>query len=156
MYKFINKIYEEDRVYPTIDIETEINHDLIERARRLANSNVNKRHPWMDMTDLELLKSAGLYKQDIITKEEGITLAGIMLFGYDRTILNVNPYCRTDALLRIDDVDRYDDRDFVETNLLDMYDRLLDFIGKYTKDRFTLNSKNIRVSAISIIARGWC
>ena len=34
-----------------------------------------------------------------------------------------------------------------------MYDRLLDFIGKYTKDRFTLNSKNIRVSAISIIAR---
>ena len=148
-----NKIYEEDRVYPTIDIETEINHDLIERARRLANSNVNKRHPWMDMTDLELLKSAGLYKQDIITKEEGITLAGIMLFGYDRTILNVNPYCRTDALLRIDDLDRYDDRDFVETNLLDMYDRLLDFIGKYTKDRFTLDSKNRRVSAISIIAR---
>ena len=34
-----------------------------------------------------------------------------------------------------------------------MYDRLLDFIGKYTKDRFTLNDKNIRVSAMSIIAR---
>ncbi len=148
-----NKIYDEDRVYSYIDIEEDINHELIEKARQLANSNVNKRHPWMDMTDLELLKSAGLYKKDAITKESGITLAGIMLFGYDRTILNVNPYCRTDAILRIDDLDRYDDRDFVETNLLDMYDRLLDFIKKYTKDRFTLNSKNIRVSAISIIAR---
>ena len=105
------------------------------------------------MSDIELLKSAGFYKKDSITKEEGITLAGIMLFGKDRTILNVNPYCRTDALLRIDDLDRYDDRDFIATNLLDMYDRLIDFIGKYTKDRFTLNSENIRVSAMSIIAR---
>ena len=107
----------------------------------------------MDMSDIELLKSTGFYKKDPITKEEGITLAGIMLFGKDRTILNVNPYCRTDALLRIDDLDRYDDRDFIATNLLDMYDRLIDFISKYTKDRFTLNSENIRVSAMSIIAR---
>ena len=115
-----NKIYDEDRVYSYIDIEKDINHELIEKARQLADSNINRRHPWMDMTDLELLKSAGLYKKDAVTKKEGITLAGIMLFGYDRTILNVNPYCRTDAILRIDDLDRYDDRDFVETNLLEI------------------------------------
>ena len=148
-----NRIYEEDKVYSYIDIEEDLNHELIAKARRLADLNVHKRHPWMDMSDIELLKSAGFYKKDPITKEEGITLAGIMLFGKDRTILNVNPYCRTDALLRIDDLDRYDDRDFIATNLLDMYDRLIDFISKYTKDRFTLNSENIRVSAMSIIAR---
>ena len=148
-----SKIYDEDKIYPYIDIENDLNHELINKSRRLADANINKRHPWLDMSDLELLKSAGLYKKDPITKEEGITLAGIMLFGKDRVILNANPYCRTDAILRVDDLDRYDDRDFVETNLLDMYDRLLDFIKKYTKDRFTLNDKNIRVSAMSIIAR---
>lgn len=148
-----NKIYEEDRVYKYVDVEKNLNHELIEKARRLANSNSNRRHPWMDMNDLQLLKSAGLYKKDFMTKEEGVTLAGIMLFGYDDVILNINPYCRTDAILRIDDLERYDDRDFVETNLLDMYTRLLEFISKNTKDRFTLDSSNRRVSAIGIIAR---
>ena len=33
------------------------------------------------MTDLELLKSAGLYKKDKETGKEGVTLAGVMLFG---------------------------------------------------------------------------
>ncbi len=150
-----NDIKDEDKVYPDIDIEKDLNHDLIEKARKLADINIGykKTHSWVNMTDLEMLKSAGLYKKDEETKKEGVTLAGIMLFGYDNVIANVNKFCRTDAILRIDDLDRYDDRDFIETNLLDMYDRLLDFIGKYTKDRFTLNSKNIRVSAIGIIAR---
>ena len=47
-------------------------------------------------------------------------------------IRNVNPYCRTDAIYIVDDLEGYDDRDFIETNLLDTYDRLIDFIGKYT------------------------
>lgn len=140
-----NKIFDEDKIYPYISVEKDLRHDLIERARKYADSNVNKRHIWMDMTDLELLKSAGLYKRDNQIGEEGVTLAGIMLFGKDEVIASVNPYCRTDALYRVDDLDRYDDRDFVETNLLDMYDRLLDFISKYTMDRFALDENARRV-----------
>ena len=98
------------------------------------------------MTDLELLKSAGLYKVDKETGKQGVTLAGVMLFGKDDVISNINPYCRTDALYRVDDLDRYDDRDFVETNLIDMYDRLIDFIAKYTMDRFALDEDARRVS----------
>ena len=105
------------------------------------------------MTDLELLKSAGLYKKNANTGEEGITLAGIMLFGKDEIISSVNPYCRTDALYRVDDLDRYDDRDFVETNLLDMYDRLLDFISKHTMDRFALDENVRRISSRNIMAK---
>lgn len=149
------KIYDEDTIYPYISVEEDLNHELIDRARKLANSNVNenKKHVWTEMNDLELLKSAGLYKKDKITGKEGVTLAGVMLFGTDTAILSVNPYCRTDALLRIDDLDRYDDRDFVETNLLDTYDRLLDFIKKHTKDRFTLDDDVRRVSARNIMAK---
>ena len=147
------KIFDEDTIYPHISIEEDLRHDLIEKARRLANTNVSKRHVWADMNDLELLKSAGLYKIDKTNKKEGITLAGIMLFGKDEVIRNINPYCRTDAIYRVDDLERYDDRDFIETNLLDMYERLLDFITKYTMDRFALNQKMRRISPRNIMAR---
>jgi len=147
------KIFDEDTIYSYVSIKEALRSDLIEKARILANSNVKKRHIWMDMTDIELLKSAGLYRLDRETGKQMITLAVVMLFGKDEIILNINPYCRTDALYRVDDLDRYDDRDFVETNLLDMYDRLIDFIAKYTMDRFALNESARRVSPRNIMAR---
>jgi len=147
------KIFEEDTIYPYIVVEKDLRADLIDRARKRANSNIERRHVWMDMSDLELLKSAGLYKRDVNSNKEGVTLAGIMLFGKDEVIRNVNPYCRTDALLRIDDEERYDDRDFVETNLLDMYDRLIDFVCKHTLDRFSLDENMVRVSPRNIMVR---
>lgn len=147
------KIFDEDTIYPYVSVEEDLRHDLIEKARKLANSNVKKRHIWMDMNDIELLKSAGLYKTDKETGKEGVTLAGVMLFGKDDIISNINPYCRTDALYRVDDLDRYDDRDFVETNLIDMYDRLIDFIAKCTMDRFALAEDTRRVSPRNVMAR---
>ena len=50
------KIFDEDTIYPYVSVEDDLRSDLIEKARKLANSNVKKRHIWMDMTDLELLK----------------------------------------------------------------------------------------------------
>lgn len=148
------KIFDEDKIYPYVSVSDDLRNDLIDKARKLANSNVNKEHPWMSMSDVELLKSANLYKIDKETGKEGVTLAGIMLFGKDNIISQINPYCRTDALYRVDDLERYDDRDFVETNLLDMYDRLLDFISKYTMDRFALDDEQKRrISPRNIIAR---
>ena len=147
------KIFDEDRIYPYVSVDEDLRHDLIEKARKLANTNVNKRHIWMDMTDLELLKSAGLYKIDKETGKQGVTLAGVMIFGKDNVISDINPYCRTDALYRVDDLDRYDDRDFVETNLIDMYDRLIDFISKYTMDRFAIDENARRVSPRNVMAR---
>ena len=114
---------------------------------------IAKRHLWMDLTDKDLLTSAGLYKTDKINGKEGVTLAGVMIFGKDNVIRDVNPYCRTDSLYRVDDLDRYDDRDFVETNLIEMYDRLIDFIAKYTMDRFALDENARRVSPRNVMAR---
>ena len=65
-------------------------------------------HPWADMTDEELLRSVGLILTDMDTYKEGITLAAILLFGKNSSIMSVLPQFKTDAIYRIENVDRYD------------------------------------------------
>ena len=71
-----------------------------------------------------------------------MTLAGILLLGQDNLILSVLPFHKTDLILRRIDLDRYDDRDIVATNLIDSYDRILAFIGKHLSDPFYLEGTN--------------
>lgn len=67
------------------------------------------------MSDEQLLRSAGLILTDADTGREGITLAAILLFGKDSTIMSVLPQHKTDAIYRIENIDRYDDRDVIIT-----------------------------------------
>ncbi|MEK7177767.1 MAG: AAA family ATPase, partial [Patescibacteria group bacterium] len=83
---------------------------MINRARQRA-INQNTNHSWENLSNRGLLKSAKLYTKDYQTNEEGITLAGILLFGKDETILSVLPHYKTDLILRKINLDRYDDRD---------------------------------------------
>ncbi len=146
--------YIENRIYPYATI-SDLRPDLIKLARRLA-TNRYPNHPWKDMDDMELLKSAGLYERDLQTGVEGINLAGILLLGKDETIASVIPYYRTDALLRIQDTDRYDDRDDIRTNLIESYDRLTSFVIKHTNDKFYLDEKGQRIDIRGVIARELC
>ena len=79
------------------------------------------------MSDEELLRSANLILVDSNTGKEGITLAAILLFGPDNLIYSVLAHHKTDAIFRMFNVDRYDDRDVILTNHLDSYDRLIAF-----------------------------
>ena len=97
-----------------------------------------KDHPWRSMSDEEMLRSAGLILTDDFFQREGITLAAILLFGKDSTIMSVLPQHKTDAIFRIQNVDRYDDRDVVITNLIESYDRLFAFGKKHLNDTFHL------------------
>ena len=58
----------------------------------------------------------------------------------------------TDALYRVDNIDRYDDRLQVKTNLIESYDLLMDFVAKHTKDKFYLIN-NVNTSIRNLIAR---
>lgn len=109
--------------------------DLIERARAMTASRTAN-HPWKSLSDEELLRSAGLILKDPERQLEGITLAAILLFGKDSTILSVLPQHKTDAIFRVENVDRYDDRDVIITNLLETYDRLIAFGQKHLSDPF--------------------
>lgn len=135
--------YSENRIYP-FALLSDLRSDLFTKVRKLA-ANQRENHPWLLMDDMELLKSAGLYLKDLLSGKEGITLAGILLFGNDGLILNALPHFKTDAFLRRDDTDRYDDRDDIRTNLIESYERLMQFISKHLNDKFYLE-KDQRIS----------
>ena len=136
LYQRKQATFSENKVYPWIQ-PTYLRPELIEKCRRYVRINRDN-HPWATLDDEQLLKSAQLYQADPITKEQGVTLAGVMLFAPDLLILQVCPAHRTDLILRKVNVDRYDDRDLVRTNLIDSYDRILAFIQKHLPDPFYL------------------
>lgn len=139
MYLRKKKTYFEDNIYPYARVE-DLRKDLIQKARTMALNN-NPNHPWGNMSDLELLKSASLYDKDFEIGKEGINLAEVLLFGKDEVIHSVLPYYRIDAICRIYNTERFDDRDNIRTNLLDSYERLMQFIQKHLSDPFYLKKR---------------
>ena len=129
----------------------DLRSDIIDRARRMTHLRTDN-HPWLGMSDEELLRSAGLILKDPSSGEEGITLAAILLFGTDSLIMSVLPQHKTDAIFRVVNTDRYDDRDIIITNLIESYDRLLDFRKKHLNDSFHIEGVQ-RVSARDYILR---
>lgn len=128
---FVNK------VYPNLDISF-LDSAVIEKARKMAVVR-NENHAWGSMNNEELLRSANLILVDPDTKREGITLAAILLFGKENTIMSVLPQHKTDAIFRVENIDRYDDRDVITTNLIDSYERLISFGQKHLNDLFVLD-----------------
>lgn len=99
--------------------------DLIERARAMTASRTAN-HPWKSLSDEE-----------------------------DSSILSVLPQHKTDAIFRVENVDRYDDRDVIITNLLETYDRLIAFGQKHLSDPFVQEGVQ-SVSARDRILREVC
>jgi len=135
--------YTENRIYPFANL-SDLRKDVLIKVRKLS-TNQRANHPWQSMDDMELLKSAGLYLRDLQNGKDGITLAGILLLGSDELILSALPHYKTDAVLRRENLDRYDDRDDIRTNPIDSYERLMQFIAKHLDDKFYLE-KDQRIS----------
>ena len=142
--------YHERKIFPYATTE-HLRMDLLPRIRQMALSR-RPDHPWKDMDDMELLRNAGLYEDNILTGEKGFNLAAVLLLGKDEVIQFACPGYRTDAIFRDEHPDRYDDRLLVETNLVESYDLLMGFIAKHTNDKFFLVD-NVNTSVRDIIAR---
>lgn len=152
MYIRKQEIFTERKIYPYVN-KTDLRMDLLPKLRIMAeNQSGRQRHPWSSMTDDELLKSARLYTIDRVTGEQGFNLAAVMLMGKDDLILDVVPAYVTDALLRRVNVDRYDDREIIQTNLIESYERLMEFGRKHLPDKFFLEDDQ-RKSLRNIITR---
>ena len=140
------------KIYPYAKL-SDLRLDLLPKIRMIARNNApNGMHSWTAMDDEELLKSAGLYGYDIATGEKGLNLAAIMLLGRDDVILNVVPTYVTDALVRKVNMDRYDDREIIKTNLVESYELLLEFARKHLPDKFYLED-TMRKSLRNTIVR---
>lgn len=142
--------FSENYIYPYVKIE-DLRSDLLQRVRKMVRAE-NPDHPWGTLTDEELLSSAKLYQRDYQTGKEGYTLAAILLLGKDEVIQSVLPHFKTDAILRRVNLDRYDDRDDIRTNLIESYDRLMAFVAKHLPDPFYLE-KDHRISLRDLIFR---
>jgi ATP-dependent DNA helicase RecG len=129
--------YTENKVFQWLQMSDFVQEDF-DKVRRIVSFNTNGTHPWTTMSNDEILRAAKLYRKDEKTGQEGYTMAAALLFGTEVTVGTVCPHYRIDALRRIDDVDRYDDRDVIECNLIQAYDRLMAFVQKHTPDRFFL------------------
>lgn len=137
MYARKQSTYFVNKVYTNFGLDY-LDFDVIRRAKKMAVSRVDN-HAWADMEEEEILRSAGLIISDPDTGKEGITLAAILLFGKDSTIMSVLPQYKTDAIFRVKNLDRYDDREVIITNLIDSYRRLMDFGKKHLNDIFVLD-----------------
>jgi ATP-dependent DNA helicase RecG len=148
--RLLANVFTEKRVYPYVR-EDDLRFDMLPRVRRTA---VNSRpvHPWKDLGDAELLKSAWLFGEDKATGEKGYNLAAVVLLGHDEVIRSILPAYCTDAITRKVNLDRYDDRLLVATNLIDSYERLMGFAEKHLLDKFYLED-DTRVSLRGKITR---
>ena len=151
MYIRKQGIFTELRIFPYLK-KHDLRLDLLDKMRLLAVNNAGGKHPWKTMDDNELLKSAGLYTMNYDSGKPGFNLAAALLLGRDEVIHSICPTYRTDALLRRENVDRYDDRDIVDTNLIESYDRLFSFAQKHLPDKFFVEDA-FRKSLRNIIVR---
>jgi ATP-dependent DNA helicase RecG len=142
--------YTENRVYPRLKIT-----DFVDAEFDYVRAHVkafDSKHPWCDMTNDEILRSAKMYLRDEQTGKEGYTLAAALIFGSTDILREICPHYKTEALCRKEDLFRYDDRDTVDCNLLQAYDRLMAFVRKHTPDRFYIEG-DTRLSLRDIIFR---
>ena len=150
LYQLKNSSYSENKIFPAVTIE-DLRVDLIEKARKIATIR-NADHPWVSMDNESLLKRTGLYQKDLVTGQEGYTLACVLLFGKDETIQSAVPAFKIDLIKKVENTERYDDREVLQTNLIEAYEKAMAFVEKHLPSPFYLQ-KDIRVDLRSIIFR---
>ena len=153
MYLRKNKASSENNVCPFLTLD-ELDEGSFKKMRAHI-SIYNAAHPWLEMSNEEMLRSAGFWRRDPLTNQEGYILAVVLLFGKEQTILNYCPWHRTDAIYRnmtykrflnplpTDPDVRYNDRDMVCVNLIESYVRLMNFIERNMPDVFALDERGI-------------
>lgn len=150
MYLRKKASYSENKIYPYAQL-SDLDASVFQRVREMVSIR-NNNHLWLSMDNMEILKSAGFYMKDMETGKEGITLGGILVFGKQPTIQSVLPHYKTDVIVRMDNVERYDDRDDIRVNLLESYERIMNMIRKHLDEGFYLE-KDVRISPRDILFR---
>jgi predicted HTH transcriptional regulator len=142
--------YTESVIYPELHF-SDFKQKLFPKIRNLIKSN-NPNHPWLALDNEQMLKKAGLWRKDFQSRNEGYTLAAALLLGKDEIIHSILPHYKTDALVRITNLSRYDDREYIDTNLIESYEKLMAFVEKHLPDKFFME-RDQRVSLRNKIFR---
>ncbi len=88
--------YSENRIYPFL-YESDFADGIVNRVRKIIKI-YRPNHPWNELTNDEFYKTAGLYRKDMASGEEGFTMSALLLFGQQETISSAIPHYKVDAL----------------------------------------------------------
>jgi len=117
------------------------------QAYRNAFKSVKPDHPWVDVDNDEFLQNIGGWTMNRETKREGLTLAGLLMFGKLRSILDVVPNYVVDYQERPSDANLDSDRRWIDRvttdgswsgNLYDFYRTSIQRLARDLKVPFRL------------------
>lgn len=116
------------------DIE-DLNKETINSFRNRLRA-VKPNHPWISLDDKEFLYKLGAYGKDRKTKTEGITVAGLLMFGDERAIIDEFPKYFLDYREKMSDDVRWDYRIISSEGTWsgNIYDFYFKIINKITDD----------------------
>lgn len=136
---------QDSRILSGFSFEEDIDMPSFGEYRKLF-STLHSTHPWASLPDLEFLTKLGGYRKDRRTKEEGITLSGMLMFGKFSSITDVDccphyfpDYREYDASK---ENDRWSDRVYYdgtwEANLFQFYRRVYNKLSASLPKPFAL------------------
>ena len=150
LYLRKSSLYSENIIYPYLQ-SSDFANGIVARVRKMIRIQ-RPVHPWNELNDEEFFKTAGLWRKDFASGQEGFTMSALLLFGKPETIGSALPHYKIDALLRVRDKERYDDRENIRCNLIEAYDKLMQFVAKHLPDKFYLEGDQ-RISLRETIFR---
>ena len=138
LYLRKRNFFTESTIYPYLGM-SDLDEKLFDKARALIRG-YRSDHPWLTLSNEELLRSSSLYIKDFQSGQQGYTLAAALVFGKDTTIQSLLPAYKVEAIVRINNKDRWDDRIIppLRTNLIDTYIELKNFINRHLPEKFYL------------------
>lgn len=113
----------------------DLNKETINSFRNRLRA-VKPNHPWISLDDKEFLYKLGAYGKDRKTKTEGITVAGLLMFGDERAIIDEFPKYFLDYREKMSDDVRWDYRIISSEGTWsgNIYDFYFKIINKITDD----------------------
>ena len=136
LYLRKRNFFSESQIYPFLNF-SDFDQSLFEKARQIIR-NYRSDHPWLLVSDKQMLRDSSLWRKDFQTNQEGYTLAAALIFGKQTTVQSILPAYKVEAMVRIKDQDRWDDRLTLRKNLIDSYLELKGFINKHLPEKFYL------------------
>ncbi|MCG2760114.1 MAG: HTH domain-containing protein, partial [Candidatus Delongbacteria bacterium] len=149
--------YSETRVVQRIS-KKDFDRSTFEKVRNRLRY-LKRDHPWAGLSDTDLLIRSGLARKDENTDRIEYFAAAVLLFGTELGIQSIIPQFKIDAVVKINDTDRFDDRKDFRINLIEAYSEIMTFIEKYLPDPFyfedgqrvSLRNKIFREAVVNLI-----
>lgn len=136
----------EERIVEELTLE-DLDSDTFQYCRNIL-AVIKPNHPWLQLTDEDILLHTRLAKKERGTGKLKLKYAALILFGKEEAIEEYMPRYRFEALFHMctyeeyNDIkrfpNRYDDRITMRCNLIKVYDRLTQFTERYLPNKFYL------------------